>query len=324
MNNLTIILVYRGTLEVPRSPWSYVPNWYIPEPNNYIYIFGLLVGLLVQFLITYDLFYTYLECSQFFKFQNEVRISDKALKLITFFKLDKITNETMHKYYWRTSLLLFFTEILYSLISYNLFCFHFLTISLNIWTISFICSLFQLTVSKKFLDKSSSFLIMQEKFNKLILSLEQEIENLSSQWKHELQKEFKENYDESLLNEKTINYREMKTKALYETVFSEHPNLLEDLTIDPDEELEMFDDYTIMDRLLLPARMHYIYVFFYSYYIAVCCKDSPYLYERIWPILFGYPEKGQYIFKTITLLENSQKENYYYNFFIEYGHYFYF
>lgn len=321
---LTIVLFYKGTLGLPNQPWDYVPHWYTPEPNNYIYIFGFLVGLLLQFLITYSLFYTYLECSLYFKFQDEIRISNTAVKLIDFFKLDKITNETIHKYYWRTSLLIFFIEILYSLITYKCFAFTLLNISLTIWTISFICSMFQLLVSRKFLDKSTTFLQTQEKFNKLISSLEQEIENLSSQWKYELQKEFKENYDETLLNEKIANYREIRTKATQEAVFSEHPDLLEDLTMDPDDELDRYDEYTLIDCILLPARIHYVHVFLYCYFVVVCCKDSPYLYERIWPIFFNYPQKGQYIFKTRTLLENLPEEDYYYNFFLEYSHYFYF
>lgn len=318
------VLYFKGTLGRSINCWTYVPDWYQQDPNNVVFIFGLIAGLLLQFLITHDLFFTYLKCCKFFiNEQGKVAISKFAQEWIEILSLKLITAKTFRKYFWRVSLTIFFLELSYCLICYYAFSYTFLNLSLKIWTVSFIFSVYQITFPRRFLNKNEGLKKQILNFKERIKQLDKDIVELRKIWTMEFKEQFKEEYLESMVIEKIAEYRARQILVLREMVFSSTSETLEDFlyyleAFDDDDSLLV--DFARIDWVCFPSRINYVYIFLYLYYLIVCCKDSLYLYERVWLMVFGYPNTGEYVFKTLYITNDISN----FNTLVEYSHCFHF
>jgi len=190
------------------KPWEYIEKDHIPNPNNYIYFCGLMSGLLIQILIIYDAVTTFVQLTQ--SFHN---LPKPYIFFLKKFKIESaIPLSNAIDIHWNIAAPLFFFESFLCLIDFYYSNFSLLEISLEVWFIAMvgvyinICVLFPIWYDMGDIDVTDKIIADQ------LILLDRDIEILIPRWRHNLKEELKEDYTESILEEKLKKHYEKKKK----------------------------------------------------------------------------------------------------------------
>jgi len=254
-----------------------VPPGYIPQPDDTMYFCGILIGLMIQILINYDYINSYITASQYF---THVNVKDADNLLSKFKKSPK--NLKLLDYFWPFSFYIFLIQSIICLIMRFYFHYNYLVISLIILTPGFFLSLFALTFVKYYLHTKEDLSLAFAYRDKMLQKLEHELLYEKHRIRSEVMKKSNITDLDTLENLVQIEYKRVlevrKNKLAYD-IFR-----MSDNEIDPKKYQENpadEDETAIVEWLNDSTNLQILNVFFYIYYICLCCKDCPYLYERI-------------------------------------------
>jgi len=267
------------------------------KPNDFVYFCGLIIALLTQMLVIYDLFVNYSICSQFFIWSKWKDVQ----YLVKRFSLKATTTAIIDYYYWQVALTFFFIELFFCIICYYFFNKTLLFLSVFIWTISFLFSFFSVTAINFYIRSKEDLMVALRIRDGKMFLLEKEIETLIIQWRIEEMEKNKENFDESMVTKRVEEYRDVKMKVIDEILNTKNTFLLDTLN-----NVDFQYEGTPYEWIWTPTHLNFINISLYFYYLYVCCQDSIFLYNILYP-LFGYP----YAFdpSTSSVLENSENYN---------------
>jgi len=132
---------------------------------------------------------------------------------------------------------------------------------------------------------------MLERFREeKMLDLEREIERLTVIWRAEEMEKHKDSYNESILLDRIIEFRVVKTRAIDQLLQLEETFFLDMLSSGGlDDDIDEEEEEPITEWLTKPTQANALNILLYIYYLLYCCKDSAYLYYLIFYWIFNYP-----------------------------------
>jgi hypothetical protein len=252
-----------------------------PNPNSLIYFFGLLIAMLTQILVVYDYVSNFVLCSPYLVFSKDADMR----YLIEKFSLSIVNSSFIDKVFWPISLSIFFLEVILCFIFFTFFHISLLWLSIVIWTISVLSSLFSLIFINKYIKDLDDIKRVVRLRDAEKTKLEVKIAQLIPLWRIEEMNIHGENFTESLLEKRIDEYRTIYSSAIDEFLTIENLFIVEE---QEDAGLELFEG-TVWEWLEAPTHYNAINLLMYSYYVILCCNDSVYLYNAIYPNLFSVP-----------------------------------
>jgi len=249
----------------------------------------LMIALLIQLLVIYDYLFNYVICSSYIIWLKNGFIASIVKK----FSLKEVYDSFIDEYFWLIAIPTFLIEVIFCYISFYYFEKSLLFLSIFVWTISFVLSCISVTIINAYIrscDDLQRALRLREDH---LFLLNKEISILKIQWRTEEMEKMGDKFDESVITKRVEDYKAVKITVLDEILDFKGSWIIDQIDVEPgDEESEG----TFWDAFNLPTQQNLINLFLYPYYLTVCCRDSEFLYNLIFSLLFQYPPIGQPIF----------------------------
>ena len=275
------------------SPWNYITAEYVEQPNSGYYLIAILANNFFLILVLYHFFYLYIKSSRFFIHVAPIDFK----KIINRFELKQESMEFLDTKFWPIIWKIIGCEFFLFVILRILLDWSFLKLSLIILIFSFIISLINFFILGPYIQQFSNLeLALNLKLAKYN-SMEHDFLNVREYFKD---KGIEGAYDESTLQLELEKMKTLKYYILIEEIAGINSGTVE---LDPaaaEAELDETLNIGFGDWVRQPAKAEIISFSYYFYYIIYVCQDSRYLYEIIWPLLFGEPKPWIYQYTTKT------------------------
>jgi len=254
------------------------------QPNGIIYFCGLLIALLIQILVFADYFLNYYSMVDYL---IQSRWKDMRY-LINKFALGPIQAKDIAEYYWVVTFTFFFFEIIYCTIAYNFLNKSLLYISIVIWSISIVESIFTITVVRVYMKSTEDLRVMAELRARKIHYLELDITRSTVWWRAEEMLKHGTNYDESILESRITEYRNKHIRVINELVHIKDSFIV--------EVMETIDEFrfsgTVLEGMQQPTHYNVINFVLFFGYTYKCSNDSQFIYDLFYNFRFIKQQKN--------------------------------
>lgn len=271
--------------------WNYVPIDYTVQPNSYYYLIGLLANTLLLIIVIYHFFILYIKSSKYFVHTAPLDFK----KIIKKYDLKTVDNKFIEEYFWPFICKVLIIEILFFTFLNFFFSISFLTLSIILLLISFFISFFNFFIFGYYLARFDEIALIIKIRTARINDLEQEYVKIREFFK--TKNLFTPGvFDDSTIDLEIEKLKKLKSAAIDQQLFGNQSWSWD--TIDPISAEAEQHESNFREWVEQSGNTEIFSFCYYIYYLLFACKDSPYLYETIWPILFEQPKNWQYQFKT--------------------------